>query len=122
MNDRETVEYWYGQLTTHPLTGERRELREPMYSDHGAIFKTARVAPEALRAGVNILDALLMLEIAASRNEARTLVRQRGVRVQGRTIEGVGEVVRPEPGNDFLLIHHGKSGIRRIVGRPDGAG
>jgi tyrosyl-tRNA synthetase len=117
VTDAETVEYWYAEMTTRPLTGERHHLREPMFSDHGAIFGSARVEPAALRAGLPILDALIVAGIAGTRNEARTLVRQRGVRVQGRTIDDAGATVRPEAGNDYVLIHYGKNGIRRIVGR-----
>jgi tyrosyl-tRNA synthetase len=51
----------------------------------------------ALKVGETVLDVILAAKLAASRSEARRLFDQRGVRLDGETIER-GDVAFPHPG------------------------
>jgi tyrosyl-tRNA synthetase len=50
-----------------------------------------------LQSGQTVLDVILATRLAASRSEARRLFDQRGVRLDGETIER-GDVAFPHPG------------------------
>ena len=63
---------------------------------------------------MNILDLLHESGLAASKSEARRLVQQGGVRVDGETIQAIDSVVTPVAGAE-VVIQAGKRKFLRVV-------
>ncbi|MFH1185574.1 MAG: tyrosine--tRNA ligase [Chloroflexota bacterium] len=111
--------------TTHPRDAKMRMAREItsiFYGDAEAaqaqegfvrLFQKGEL-PEgmqdvALRPGATVLDVLMDAKLAASRAEARRLIAQRGVRLDGETLEHP-EAVFPHPG----VLQAGKRRFIRV--------
>jgi len=62
-----------------------------------------------LKPGAKVLDVLLEAGLASSRSEARRLLTQRGVRLDGETLES-GEAEFPHPG----VLQAGKRRFVRV--------
>src|SRR5215212_7708530 len=109
----------------HPRDAKMKlafEITSIYYSDsdaqkaQDAFIKTFRQkeAPDEmpefeLQAGQTILDVILAAKMAASKSEARRLFDQKGVRLDGETIER-GDVVFPHPG----VLQVGKRKFLRV--------
>jgi len=80
------------------------------------LVPTYPVPQESLAAGLKIVDLLHASGLAGSKSIARRLVEQGGIRVGGRKVTSVDDVIRPEevPAGGTLL-HAGKKRIRRII-------
>ena len=59
----------------------------------------------------NIIDLLYRAEVVKSKSDARRLIQQGGVRLDGVQIEDIDLVVEPQPGKEQLL----QAGKRRFV-------
>lgn len=108
-----TIESALKEGTRHPRDVKMELAREIVSIFHGDVhaakaeehFKRVfqdRDVPEempeyALKNGETVLDVILAAKMAASKSEARRLFDQRGVRLDGETIER-GDVVFPHPG------------------------
>jgi tyrosyl-tRNA synthetase len=82
----------------------------------GALVPTHAVAPDALAAGLKIVDLLAAAGLAPSKSAARRLVEQGGVKVGDRKVATVDDVLRAdEVGPDGVLLHAGKKHLKRII-------
>ena len=99
-----------------------REITSIFYGDedaHGAeeafirMFQQKEIPAEmpehTLKSGQTVLDVILDAKLAASRSEARRLLDQKGVRLNGETIER-GDVAFPHPG----VLQVGKRKFLRV--------
>ncbi len=59
----------------------------------------------------NIIDLLYRAEVVKSKSDARRLIQQGGVRLDGVQIEDIDLVVEPQPGKEQVL----QAGKRRFV-------
>jgi tyrosyl-tRNA synthetase len=86
----------------------------------GDLVPTHVVASSALSAGLKTVDLLAAAGLAASKSVARRLVGQGGVRLGGRKVASVDDVVQPgEIAAAGTLLHAGKKHVRRIVVEKD---
>jgi tyrosyl-tRNA synthetase len=115
--------------TLHPRDAKMRLAREIVAVFHGpeaaraaeegfvAVFRERREpaeAPEhALAAEAPLVDVLVAAGLAASRSEARRLVGQRAVSLDGRTLEDPAEPVGPAG-----LLRVGRRRFVRLVAAP----
>ena len=77
---------------------------------------TVTVSRERLAAGLKIVDVLAESGLAASKNAARRLIEQGGVRVGDRKVTSIDEVLRPDDiGGGGALLHAGKKHLRRLI-------
>lgn len=77
-------------------------------------------AAEAISAGLNILDVLVASGIAASKGEARRLIQQGGVSIEGEKIESLDYMVPAQlfdrdSGTQGVLLKCGKKRFQRLV-------
>jgi len=68
----------------------------------------------SLAAPANILDLLYESGLVASKGEARRLVQQGGVRVDGATIQAIDHSVTPVAGGE-VVIQAGKRKFLRVL-------
>ncbi|HEX7501542.1 MAG TPA: tyrosine--tRNA ligase, partial [Polyangia bacterium] len=82
----------------------------------GDLVPTHMVSASALSAGLKTVDLLAAAGLAISKSAARRLVEQGGVRLGGRKVASVDDVVGPgEIAIDGTLLHAGKKHVRRVV-------
>ena len=67
--------------------------------------------------GIGIIDLLLKIKVVSSKSEARRLIEQNGLMVQGRKVTDQQAVVIPEDFDDqgYLLIKRGKKHYYRCI-------
>jgi tyrosyl-tRNA synthetase len=74
------------------------------------------ISGEELASGLKVVDLLVACELSTSKSAARRLVAQGGVRVGGRKVESIDDVIRPDDlAADGVLLHAGKKHLRRIL-------
>ncbi len=84
----------------------------------GADVPSFEVGDEELAAGLKVVDLLAACGLAASKSVARRLVAQGGVRVGGRKVDALDDVLKAEEvGAEGVLLHAGKKHLRRILKR-----
>ncbi|HJX66693.1 MAG TPA: tyrosine--tRNA ligase [Polyangia bacterium] len=82
----------------------------------GDLVPTYSISPAAVMAGFKIVDLLHAAGLAASKSIARRLVEQGGVRLGGRKVTSVDDLIQPEEiAAEGTLLHAGKKHLRRIV-------
>lgn len=82
----------------------------------GDLVPTYSISPAAVTAGFKIVDLLHAAGLAASKSIARRLVEQGGVRLGGRKVTSVDDLIQPEEiAAEGTLLHAGKKHLRRIV-------
>jgi tyrosyl-tRNA synthetase len=112
-NEIETLEKEVETGKVHPRDAKMKlafEITSIFYGDTDAqkaqdvfvkTFQQKEVPDEmpeyALQAGQTVLDVILAAKLVASKSEARRLFDQRGVRLDGETLER-GDVAFPHPG------------------------
>lgn len=76
---------------------------------------TTEVTPEQLAEGINILDALVLTELAPSKGEARRLVAQGGITVNNQKIDAIDYVITDKDLEDGkIIIKKGKKSYHRL--------
>jgi tyrosyl-tRNA synthetase len=94
---------------------------DPMEADAQTLGDVAAELPTAgwpeADGGVDVIDALVMTGAAASRGEARRLVEQGGVSVNGRQVRDIAARFGPDDllAGRYLLIRRGKRDQRVVV-------
>jgi len=84
----------------------------------GELVPTHEVVASALHAGLPTVDLVVAAGLARSKNAARRLVEQGGIRLGSRKVTSVDDTVGPdEIVADGTLLHAGKKHVRRIVVR-----
>jgi tyrosyl-tRNA synthetase len=73
-----------------------------------AVAEDVRYGSEA---DIDVVSFLVGLGLASTRNEARRLVEQRGVRIDGTTVEGASHMLKP---TDGMLITVGRRRVIRL--------
>jgi tyrosyl-tRNA synthetase len=82
----------------------------------GDLVPTHTVSAADLVAGLKSVDLLAAAGLATSKSAARRLVEQGGVRLGGRKVTSVDDLVRAEEiAADGTLLHAGKRHVRRII-------
>jgi tyrosyl-tRNA synthetase len=89
------------------------------FGGNGGDLVPTHVVPAAdVSAGFKIVDLLAAAGLANSKSAARRLVEQGGVRLGGRKVASVDDVVQPgEIAADGTMLYVGKKHVRRIVVR-----
>ena len=74
-----------------------------------------RIAERKLRiADWNIVDLLFEVDLASSKNEARRLIKQNGIKVDGRVVNDVNIIIKTT--KKGILIQKGKRQFIRVIG------
>ncbi|HET9908875.1 MAG TPA: tyrosine--tRNA ligase [Anaerolineales bacterium] len=121
----ETFEKELASANLHPRDAKMklaREITSVFYGDADAqkaedafikMFQQKEVPEEmpehSLKTGQTVLDVILDAKLTSSRSEARRLLEQKGVRLDGETIER-GDIVFPHPG----VLQVGKRKFLRV--------
>ena len=121
----ETFEKELASANLHPRDAKMklaREITSVFYGDADAqkaedafikMFQQKEVPDEmpehSLKTGQTVLDVILDAKLTSSRSEARRLLEQKGVRLDGETIER-GDIVFPHPG----VLQVGKRKFLRV--------
>jgi tyrosyl-tRNA synthetase len=99
---REIVDIFYG-----------REAAEAAEEHFRAVFQQQELPPDMpvfhLEAPANVVDLMMRLGLVNSKSQARRLVEQRGVRLDGSEVDSVARII--EPGREQVL----QVGRRRFV-------
>lgn len=75
---------------------------------------TALIAPEDAADGIGILALLTKAGLAASNSEARRLVQQNGIAVDGEKVTDIAAVYTPEALENGLLVKKGKKVFKKV--------
>lgn len=107
---------------TKIIHGEEEALKaqqaaEALFGGGGDLgsIPTTEISIEQLAGGINILDALVMTELAPSKGEARRLVTQGGIAVNNEKIEAIDFAITDKNLEDgSIIIKKGKKTYHRI--------
>jgi tyrosyl-tRNA synthetase len=102
----EIVSSFQGDEAANQATEDARRMFEGAAPSDAPVF--------SLAAPANILDLLYESGLVASKGEARRLVQQGGVRVDGATIQAIDQNVAPVAGGE-VVIQAGKRKFLRVV-------
>ncbi len=95
-----------------------RQVSRSLFSGTGSDENMPSFELDAAKAeeGLNIVDLLVLSELAPSKGEARRLVQQGGVSVDGEKISDIAHIINSESFNDGkIVIKKGKKVFLRIV-------
>ncbi len=82
---------------------------------------TTQLTPAELREGLTLVDVLVRIELADSKNAARRLITQGAVRINDAPASGVEQrLTVGDLGGEGLLIRAGKKKVHRVVCNADG--
>lgn len=99
-----------------------RETSRALFSgDAGAIeaAPTTEITPAEVASGMTIVDLLVRTKLASSKREARTLIDQRGVRLNGQEVNSVDRVlVDADVAQNSALLQKGRKTYHRVVVAP----
>jgi len=95
-----------------------RQLAEALFGGGGSTddLPSTPVPLSELENGINILDLLLRTGLVPSKSEARRLVQQGGIYIEGEPVASIEHVVRSDAfTNGELLIKKGKKTYHKVV-------
>jgi tyrosyl-tRNA synthetase len=126
------VERGLADGTLNPMQAKMRLAREIVSIYHGdqaaiqveerfrQVFQDRELPPEAdmpvylLEIEMNIVDLLMKARLASSKSQARRLIQQGGVRLDGKAIASIDHVVLP---SETVILQVGKRRFVRLVQR-----
>lgn len=78
--------------------------------------ETVRISKDILENGVNVIEALMLSGIFESKSEARRLIEQNGISINGNKVTDVNMIVNLETlDNNSLLIQKGKKKFIKLL-------
>lgn len=78
--------------------------------------ETVRISKDILENGVNVIETLMLSGIFESKSEARRLIEQNGISINGNKVTDVNMIVNLETlDNNSLLIQKGKKKFIKLL-------
>jgi len=127
------VEQFFAELSSgglHPRDAKMQLAREIVDIFHGCeaaqaaeehfrtVFQQQELPPDMpvfrLEAPTNVVELLVMTGLADSKSQARRLVEQKGVRLDGSEVDSIGRIIEPEPEQ---VLQVGRRRFLRLVGQ-----
>ena len=93
------------------------EAARALFSGEGddANMPTTELTKEEMGAQIGLLDLLVLTKLAASKGEARRLIDQGGISINGEKISDVNLYLKPEDFSDPIKIKKGKKAFHKVV-------
>jgi len=74
----------------------------------------AEVKSEKLKLrSINIIDLLFEIKFASSKNEARRLIKQKGIRIDGKVVEDANQIIDIREGG--IILQRGKHQFIKLI-------
>jgi len=102
---REIVSIFYAEETAESAAQDARRMHQGLAPSDAPGF--------ALRAEMSVVDVLHQSGTTASKGEARRLIEQGGVRINGKSVESVSEMIAPASSEQ--IIQAGKRKFLRVT-------
>ena len=77
---------------------------------------SAEISASDIKAGINVLDLLITLKLVPSKSEARRLVQQNGLAVNGEKVNAVDTIINNDYFKDGeMIIKKGKKTFLKVT-------
>ena len=77
---------------------------------------SAEISKSEIESGINVLDMLVNVKLCPSKSEARRLVQQNGLSINGEKVSGVDTIINSEYFKDGeMIVKKGKKTFLKLI-------
>ena len=108
---------------TKLVHGEEEALKvkkasEEIFSNKGNSdnTETIKISKDVIAQGINVIEILMLSNLFESKSEARRLIQQNGIKINGEKVTDIHMIINSEQlDHDTLLIQKGKKTFKKIL-------
>lgn len=108
---------------TKLVHGEEEALKvkkasEEIFSNKGNSdnTETIKISKDVIAQGINVIEILMLSNLFESKSEARRLIQQNGIKINGEKVTDIHMIINSEQlDNNTLLIQKGKKTFKKIL-------